>query len=296
MKSLSLLLIFIISILSFSIHAQENLCFDDLEGSWWPIEPGLEFKYAVGNENKTSVMLNDSVQFDGKYYLIEEETYKSGKVVQSYWRTEDGAVYYYDKKKGKETMELPGSPEVGQKWKSDDGLWKYEVVSLNSSLKSPYCHFEDLLQVTSESSENVGVEYNLYYKRGVGLVGLYIDNKPFTYIIPDQELKERAFMAYGCEDLSSPEAIQNCTSQKIFEHISENINYADGFQKGEIIVNVIIGKDGNVREASILQGLPNAEAQENEVLRVIKSLPTFIPAQIDDHTPIVTEMNIPINF
>ena len=74
MKTIKFLLLSILSILTFSIHAQENLCFDGLKGSWWPIEPGLEFKYAVGNENKTSVMLNDSVQFKGQYYLIKEET------------------------------------------------------------------------------------------------------------------------------------------------------------------------------------------------------------------------------
>lgn len=278
------------------IKAQETLCFDNATGDWWPIEPGLEFKYSVGRDSKTSLILNDSVKLNGKFYLIEKETYKSGKTTETYWRIENGAVYTYNQEKEQESKELPASPQTGQQWTSTDGIWNYEVVSLNSSFSTPYCEFEELLEIKTSSSERKGTIYNLFYKRGIGLVGLSVNGNPYTIILPNKKMNDKDFMAFGCEHLSTADEIRNCTYQKIFEFIKTNYKAPKKVKKGRILVSAIIGKDGYIESATIKEGIRNADEQEKEAIRVTKALPQLIPAQVDDNAPVRTAITIPFNF
>ncbi|MEQ8477549.1 energy transducer TonB [Fulvivirga sp.] len=289
-------LLSILLILIGQSYGQENNCFEKAEGLYWPIEIGSELKHTAGNDNKVSVINGDSIEFDSKYYLIERETYQSGKTKESYWREENGAVYNYNKEKGIESMELPSRIEVGTKWNSSDGLWSYEIVSLTSNYSTPFCEFRNLLEVKTENSEQKGTIYNLYYKQGVGLIGLNVNGTPYSFIVPNKELNQKNFMAYGCEELNTEKEIQSCTYSKIFEHIKSNYKAPKKFKKGRMLLNAIIGKDGGIESVKIVKTIPNAEAQEIEALRVIKLLPKFIPAQIDDGQPVRSSLTVPFNF
>lgn len=291
---LSILLLIILS--AFKVEAQDSLCFENSSGAWWPIEPGLKLKYSEGKESKTSVILKDSVKFKGNFYFIEKETYKNGEEKEFYYREKNGAVYSFNLEDSLESKALPASPEVGQKWTSADNEWSYKIISLTSSFSTPFCNFNDLLEVETRSSNREGVNYTLFYKRGVGFVGLNVNNKPYTFILPNKKIDERTFIAYGCEKFESEEAIKSCTQEIIFNHIQDNLKYSRKFKKGKIYVNITIGTDGDVEEAEVIKAMPNSEKQQNEVLRVIKSLPTFIPAQVDDNNPIRVSFVIPINF
>jgi len=282
--------------LSFQLFGQDNNCFENSTGLYWPLEIGSELKHKYGSDTKVSAITGDSVEFDGKYYLVEVETYKSGKTKESYWREENGAIFNYNEEKGIESMELPTSPELGIKWRSTDNTWTYEVVSLTSTYSTPFCEFRGLLEVKTESSERKGTVYNLFYKQGVGLVGLNVNGTPYSYILPNKKLNEQNFMAYGCENAGSEKEIQSCTYSKIFDHIRANYKAPKKLKKGKMLLNVIIGKGGNVEEVKVIQTIPNAEKQEDEAIRVIKSLPKFIPAQVDDGQPIRASLTVPFNF
>ena len=284
------------AILSSQVFGQDNNCFENSTGLYWPLKIGSELKYTYGNDSKVSAISGDSIEFDGKYYLVEVETYSSGKTKESYWRIGNGAVFNYNKEKGVESMELPASPDLGVKWTSTDKTWTYEIVSLSSTYTTPFCDFIDLLEVKIESAERMGMIYRLFYKRGVGLVGLNVNETPYSYILPDKEMNEQNFMAYGCENAGSEKEIQTCTYSKIFEHIKANYKAPKKIKKGRILVKIIFGKDGNVDEVKIVETIPNGRKQEEEVTRVIKSLPQFKPAQVNDGQTIRASITVPFKF
>jgi len=295
MKNLFTLLLLII-LSAYKVEAQDSLCFENSSGVWWPLEPGLKLKYSEGKNSKTSVILEDSIELKGNFYFIEKETYKNGNEKEFYYREENGAVYSFDLENSLESQALPASPKVGQKWTSADNEWSYEIINLSSSFSTPFCNFNDLLEVETESSEREGISYTLFYKRGVGLVGLNVNSKPYTFILPNKKINERTFIAYGCEKFETEEAKKSCTQEIVLNHIQDNLKYSRKFKKGKIYVNVTIGTDGNVEEEEIIKAMPNSEKQQKVVLKVIKSLPTFIPAQVDDNSPIRVSFVIPISF
>jgi hypothetical protein len=278
------------------IFGQDNNCYENSTGIYWPIKARSDYKYKSGNDVKLSKFNGDSIELDGKYYLIEIEIFKSGKTSERYWREENGSVFNHNKEKKLESMELPSIIKLGTTWKSTDKTWTYEIMSLTSSYSTPFCNFDNLLEVKAESSERVGIVYNLFYKQGVGMIGLNVNGNPYTYIMPIKDINERSFIAYGCEKAGSEIEIQSCTYTKIFQHIKENYNAPKKVKKGKMIFRVIIGKQGDIEDVKVIQTIPNAEKQELEAIRVIKSLPKLIPAQIDDNQPIRASFTIPFDF
>lgn len=278
------------------LFAQNSICFENTKGPFWPIEAGLKINYFSNNDSYFSTFEGDSLELNGKFYMIQTKVFSSGKISTTYWREENGAVYNFNKEKGYETVELPLVQKKGTKWQDPEAIWSYEIINQNSTYSTPYCEFKDLLEVQAINSTQLDRVYKLYYKRGIGMVGLNINDQPNTFIIPLSTVKEKAFMAFGCENLESENEIRNCTNQKIFDHISKKFVAPSNIVKGTIFFQIIIDEKGKVDEVTVAKGLQNATAQEKEGIRVLKSLPRFIPAQIDEGKPIRSTFRIPIKF
>ncbi|RAI88439.1 energy transducer TonB [Algoriphagus yeomjeoni] len=278
------------------LFGQENACYENASGSYWPVKAGLKKTLTYGNNSYLASFKGDSVEFDGNYYLEETQTFSNGDVKARYWREENGAVYSWSQEKKIESLELPETHEVGTKWSSKDQEWTYEILSLTSTYSTPFCEFVDLLEVKTESSLRKGTVYNLFYKQGVGMVGLNVNGQPFSYIKPDRKVNEKSFIAYGCEDAGTSQEIDKCTNAKISQHIRENLKAPQSSVKGRILLNVRIDELGEVSEVTVLETVPGGEALEAEAIRVMSSLPKFIPAQVDDNQPIATNLKVPFRF
>lgn len=295
MKRLSQLFFFIV--FTSQLLGQESNCFENSTGLYWPVEIGLELNYSSGNKSYKSKYNGDSIKYGGSFYYAKIKEYSDGSIKTSYWREVNGAVYLYEKESNTLSLELPSNPKLGQKWKSTNQIWSYEIVGLEGEFKTPYCEFTNLLEVKTKSSERNGNAYNLFYKKGIGMVGVKINGKPITYIKPNKEMDEKNFIAYGCEDIKTKGGIKKCTHAKIFEHIKNNFKNPNGGKKGKIIFDVKIGKDGIVQSVTVFKTLKTVSSdQEKEAIRVLKSLPRFIPAQVDTNQPINTSFKIPLNF
>ena len=83
----------------------------------------------------------------------------------------------------------------------------------------------------------------------------------------------------------------------LLQYISENIKYPSIAQEngiqGRVVVRFIVKKDGSVGEVQILRGV-NASL-DNEAIRVVKSLPNFIPGKQNGH-PVNVWYTLPISF
>jgi hypothetical protein len=285
-----------------TMFGQSDLCFEDAIGAFWPLKAGKKIKYASRGESYTSYFNGDTLKAGNKYYLKEITEYSNGKTKNSYWREENGVVYVYDIENKIESIELINNLTPGNTWEKYDKTWKYTIIDTVSLLSTPFCDFKNLLQVKAEPQNELKDKmysyYNLFYKRGVGMIGMNVNGELFLFARPNKEINEKNFIAYGCEKLPSNEDQQKCTYTKISEFFSKEYKAPKkkDFRKGKIMLNVIVGKDGIVDEIKVIETIEGGKHQEDEAIRVFKRLPKMIPAQVDDGQPIRSQFTFPIKF
>jgi len=293
----TMMLIGIVNIL----HAQ-NYCFEGASGSFKPIQAGLKVKYVSGGESYRSYFPGDSVEINGKYFLKEVKAYVNGKTKLTYWRQENGAVYSYDMDKKMESLELSSNLSMGHSWESADKTVRYTIIDTTSSFASPMCEFTSLLQLkvepTERNSSSNQTYYNLFYKRGVGLVGLNVNDKPYTFAVTSEPLNERNIIAYGCEKLATEEERERCTNEKISKFFKKEfrIPARKDLKKGTLVFLVGVDKTGLVEKVEVIQSVDGAGVQEQEVIKVLMRLPKMIPAQIHDGYPTKSSFGFPVKF
>jgi len=100
----------------------------------------------------------------------------------------------------------------------------------------------------------------------------------------------------GCEKLATENDKFMCFNQGIMKHIGKNFEFPElarqmGIQ-GKVYVNFVIEKNGKVSTVTIARGVD--KLIDDEAIRVIKKLPTFIPAK-QRGKPVRMQYTVPIN-
>ncbi len=101
----------------------------------------------------------------------------------------------------------------------------------------------------------------------------------------------------GCEQEQNVEMRKNCSMKRMFQFIFENLKYPqtakDANIEGTVVVQFYVDTDGSIIEPTIVKGL--GSGCDEEVLRMMKEMPTWIPG-IKDGKAVKVEMNLPIQF
>ncbi|MCB0634149.1 MAG: TonB family protein [Saprospiraceae bacterium] len=88
-----------------------------------------------------------------------------------------------------------------------------------------------------------------------------------------------------------------CSKRSFLESIYKNIRYPASARQagvqGMVVVKYTIGKDGKLEDTYVVRGID--EAVDKEVLRVIRELPDWKPAQKDGQ-PVAVDMVLPVQF
>lgn len=83
----------------------------------------------------------------------------------------------------------------------------------------------------------------------------------------------------------------------LMEHISQNIRYPEeaikANKEGTVIVQFVITKTGEIKETKVARS--QGESLDAEAVRVVNSLPNFIPGKVDGK-PVNVMYTIPIKF
>ena len=89
----------------------------------------------------------------------------------------------------------------------------------------------------------------------------------------------------------------DCTFTKVVGFIAENLKYPqeaiDKKVEGQAIVEFVVDAAGNVTNPKIVKGL--GAGCDEEVIRVIKMMPTWTPGQLAG-VPVKVKMNLPVMF
>lgn len=103
----------------------------------------------------------------------------------------------------------------------------------------------------------------------------------------------------GCEGLETEgyETMKNCADKKMLEFIYSNIRYPararENNVQGMAIARFVIEKNGEASEIRVVKGLSQDIAKE--VLRVVSSMPKWIPGQQDGEN-VRVQFNLPVKF
>lgn len=99
-----------------------------------------------------------------------------------------------------------------------------------------------------------------------------------------------------CKDLKGDEREQ-CTNNAMVTFIAKNTKYPDDAQKagaaGTVYATFVVDKKGMVTDAKILRGVHSS--LDAEVLRVLKSMPRFIPG-MNDGVAVNVQYTLPVKF
>lgn len=101
----------------------------------------------------------------------------------------------------------------------------------------------------------------------------------------------------GCESISDPAERKTCSDTKILQYIQKNLKYPsiareNGVQ-GTAVLSFVVEKDGSIKETKIVRD-PGAGCGD-EALRVIKSMPSWIPGK-QRNKNVRVQFNLPVRF
>jgi TonB family protein len=100
----------------------------------------------------------------------------------------------------------------------------------------------------------------------------------------------------GCASLSGEER-SNCSNQKLFQYIGDNLKYPEAAKKagveGEVHLSFTITTDGAIVDAKILKGL--GYGCDEELLRIINAMPRWSPAR-KAGKPAEVSYTLPVKF
>jgi protein TonB len=81
------------------------------------------------------------------------------------------------------------------------------------------------------------------------------------------------------------------------KYILEKISYPSCREEydGKVYLRMIIQKDGSISNVSVLRGAPDCPECDKEAVRVIKSMPNWVPAKVNGQ-PVNSYFNLPVRF
>jgi len=87
--------------------------------------------------------------------------------------------------------------------------------------------------------------------------------------------------------------------EALFKYLGKNIQYPEvervaGIQ-GKVLISFVVVKDGMVRDIKVLRGVPGGSGLETEAIRVVGTMPKWIPGR-QNGKPVAVRMHLPVSF
>ncbi|MFD2824288.1 hypothetical protein ACFS5M_11455 [Lacinutrix iliipiscaria] len=179
MKYFCLLTLFLVSINSFSQKEGQLFCDGDPNSDYFTLLDSN--KYIIWRNTYYVEKMERQKQLNGKTYVEYSQSWESGDVVKLYLKKEKGVVYQFEDCCDDDTVRMPNHPQKGDTWKTADGLVTYEVISIESELKTPVCSYKNLLELKSIFSNG---EFTFFYQKGYGYVGAKEKDILISFVVP----------------------------------------------------------------------------------------------------------------
>lgn len=166
MKFFTLIGFLLLSTFMFSQKEGQNFCDAFAADSYFPIT--IKAKKILWMDTYYSEAIIGKKTRDGKEYVEQVQQWEDGTASFAYLREENGVVYQYEECCDTETVRFDPSFKKGHTWKTADQKATYTIETLNGTLKTPFCNYENLIVIKLKAN---ALTYKFYYKKGYGYVG-----------------------------------------------------------------------------------------------------------------------------
>lgn len=169
-----------------------------------------------------------------------------------------------------------------------EGEWK--SIRADASISAIYQYaLGDLHGIKTYFDSLGNVEKTINYEHGKNLADTMGASK---------ELDEHMPRFPGCEGLGlNDEAVSECMKNKMLQYIYGGLRYPrkeiNKNIEGTVVVRFVIEKDGSIGGIKLLRGISNGLGQE--VLRLVKSMPTWIPGY-QKGVAVSVQFTLPVKF
>lgn len=113
----------------------------------------------------------------------------------------------------------------------------------------------------------------------------------------DANIVDKRPVYAGCNSASSNEELLACMNQGIIKLIEENFKFPKDARKakkqGKILVSYVVEKDGRISNVTIVKGV--FPSLDTEAIRVVKLIPRFDAAAINEGKKVRMQYTVPIN-
>lgn len=127
-----------------------------------------------------------------------------------------------------------------------------------------------------------------------------------TYEEEEEVAEEQIFVSVenmptlpGCEGITNKMKRDQCTQQKIYQHLGKVQKYPTMMKEagieGTVFITFVVDKKGKVTDVEVLRGVAGGKALDNEAVRMIQSLPSFKPGT-QQGKAVKIRYNLPIRF
>ncbi len=101
----------------------------------------------------------------------------------------------------------------------------------------------------------------------------------------------------GCEEEADPAARQDCANKRLIEFVYRDLRYPEAAKaqglEGAVIASFVVFADGQVGDIEIVRDIGGGAGEE--VQRVLRSMPTWIPGE-QDGKKVAVELKLPVAF
>lgn len=297
MKRFLFVVIFLLT--RYLILAQLSICNNENKGLYWPLTINIKKHYFSNYGNYTVIYTSEKLIVAGRTYIKEVTSNEDNTIETLYLREENGNIYVYDTIKKIEFLEFSNNTTPGYSWKKYDGTWLYTIIDTSATLKTPYCDYNNILNVKAEPQGKLKKDYssyyNLFYNRGIGLVAIEINGKATTFlsIDPNTDIEVEA-VHIDCSKITNSDERLKCNSEKITNFISQKFNRNIKTKAGKLVFGLVINKTGEVESIELLDGTKYTEAQLTEIKRLLMLI-KFTPRTINN-VPYESTISLPITF
>lgn len=176
-----------------NLNSSDCATIDPCQGSsecpyWYPTELSDEWNFFIdilGQTTNFRVRIVEDTVINGNTYFTSN--FVGGTILTNFndfcwiygYRDSNGDLYEYDPETDTSWLYLPNNPIVNQSWIRQGEQW--QVVSLNYSLTTPTCSYNNLLKVKVSDSD--GTYDYVCFAKGLGIVAqLDEDSNILSYL------------------------------------------------------------------------------------------------------------------
>ena len=165
--STTLICIFLFQFGSLAQVPGQSFCDGTSNGSYFPLT--IKSKKIIWYGTTYTEVKRDTITIAGKVYTTYDQNWADGTTSQLYFREKNGIVYQYEMEHKTEFVRYDPSYKKGRKWKGVGSFASFKVMSMNETLQTPICKYENLMMI--KGTYSTGDTYNFYYLKGFGYVG-----------------------------------------------------------------------------------------------------------------------------